>query len=443
MHPLRYPVFRRLFTSQLFSLLGTGIMTVALALVAFDIGGVKQAGKVLGGIFALKMVVYVFIAPLAEAVLSRYEPRRVLVMLDVVRFCILLLLPLATDVWHLLALTLVFYVAAAGFTPLFQATIPAVLVEEKTYASALVLSRLAYTFESMASPLLAAFALTLLTSSQLFALAALCMAASIAAIVSSKLASRTAPSKKRPFSERLSRGLTIYTRTPRLRGLFLFNMGLSLGLAWVLVNTVVYVGLRFGQGDVFTWLMASYGAGAAAAALSVPTLLQHIDERRLMLSGCCLFGALALLILLKLPLLWLFLLWAGFGVASSWVMTPGGLVLTRSAEKADHPAVFAAQFSISHAGWLLAYPLAGWLGASLNPELALAILGIACIVVSIAGARVWPANDPLERVHTHPELPADHPHLKQHRATGQLREHSHVFHIDELHMRWQYVEKER
>lgn len=436
MHPLQHRVFRWLFTAQLLSLLGVGVMTVGLALMAYSLGGAAQAGKVLGGIFALKMVVYVGLAPLAEAVLSRFDPRRVLIGLDILRLCVLLLLGLASQVWHLVVLTFIFYCASAAFTPLFQAMIPAVLPDEKTYTSALVLSRLAYTFESMLSPLMAALALTMLDSSGLFPIAALCMAGSVFALLSSKLSGGASVAHKRPFRERLSRGLTIYLRTPRLRGLFMFNLGLSFGLGWVLVNTVVYAGLRFEQSDIYTWLMAAYGAGAAAAALSVPYLLRRMNERRLMLMGGCLFGVLSWMIFLALPFVSLLLLWAGFGAASSWVLTPGGLVLTRSAAKADHPAVFAAQFSMSHAGWLLAYPLAGWLGSSLMPELALGILGTICIIVTLIAARVWPADDPLERMHAHPELPADHPHLKEHQLRGGYHQHSHAFRIDDLHQTW-------
>jgi len=62
MHPLRDSVFRWLFAAQVLSLLGIGIMTVGLALHAYELGGAKQAGKILGALFALKMVVYVGLA---------------------------------------------------------------------------------------------------------------------------------------------------------------------------------------------------------------------------------------------------------------------------------------------------------------------------------------------------------------------------------------------
>lgn len=44
------------------------------------------------------------------------------------------------------------------------------------------------------------------------------------------------------------------------------------------------------------------------------------------------------------------------------MLTPTGRLLRRSAEAGDRPALFAAQFVLSHACWLLTYPLAGRLG---------------------------------------------------------------------------------
>ena len=55
------------------------------------------------------------------------------------------------------------------------------------------------------------------------------------------------------------------------------------------------------------------------------------------------------------------LIWAAVGFGYSATLTPSGRLLTRSAHPEDRPAVFAAQFTLSHACWLVFYPLAGWL----------------------------------------------------------------------------------
>ncbi len=55
LRPLRNRTYRHLFAAQVISLLGTGLMTVALGLLAFDLAG-AEAGAVLGTALAIKMV---------------------------------------------------------------------------------------------------------------------------------------------------------------------------------------------------------------------------------------------------------------------------------------------------------------------------------------------------------------------------------------------------
>ena len=435
--PLRHRSFRRLFAAQILSLVGIGVMTVSLSLDAFATGGIQAGGLLLGGILALKMVAYVLVAPLAEVLLARLPRRPTLVGIDLLRLGLVAAMGFAVAPWQIMVLAFVFFAVSSGFTPLFQSVLPDLLPDEAVYARALALSRLAYTVESLLSPILAAAALRLVTADQLYFLASACLAGSALTLLATRFPEGMVP-RKAPFLRRLSRGLRIYALTPRLRGVFLMNLALSLALAWVLVNTVVFAGARLGEAEqYYTRLMACYGGGAALGALSVPRLLAGRSERGVMALGLAVFAALGLTLPL-LPtgqLLPLGLLWAGFGAASSLVLTPGGLVLARSAARADRPAVFAAQFSLSHAGWLLAYPLAGALGAWLAPEPALALLCLLSLGVTALALRVWPAEDPLVRPHAHPDLPADHPHLRAHPA-GAGRQHEHDFHIDDLHPHW-------
>ncbi|MSU89506.1 MFS transporter [Rhodobacteraceae bacterium 2CG4] len=434
--PFRHAGFRTFYAAQILSLVGIGLMTVSLSLSAFSFGGVAAGGWIFGGLLAIKMVAYVLIAPVAETLLAPLPRRATLVGIDLIRLAMVGAMGLAGAPWQIALLVFLFFAASSGFTPLFQATLPEMLPEEETYTRALGLSRLAYTLEAILSPAIAALALTLVPANALFFLAALAFLGSMLALAVTALPA-AAPAIKAPFLRRVSKGMTIYFRTPRLRGLFLLNLALSLAMAWVIVNTVVYAGKHLGAPErYYTLLMGCYGVGAAAAALIVPRLLDRATARGVMAGGAFLFAALGLLVLAPLPLPALMLLWAGFGAASSMVLTPGGLVLVRSAASADRPAIFAAQFSLSHAGWLLAYPLAGWLGSVTSPGAAMAVLSLACAAVALAGLRAWPADDPAERAHSHPDLPPEHPHLRAHPADGGRRRHVHAFVIDDLHRVW-------
>ena len=139
--------YRNLFMAQIIALIGTGLATVALGLLAYDLAG-KNAGAVLGTALTIKMIAYVGVAPIAAAVADQIPRRRMLVVLDLVRATVALLLPFVTEIWQVYVLIFLLQAASAAFTPAFQATIPDILPDEKEYTRALSLSRLAYDMES-------------------------------------------------------------------------------------------------------------------------------------------------------------------------------------------------------------------------------------------------------------------------------------------------------
>jgi MFS family permease len=121
--------YRHLFAAQVIALLGTGLLTVALGLLAFELAG-ENAGAVLGTALAIKMIAYVGVAPIASAFAERVPRRTMLVALDLVRAGVALFLPFVTEVWQIYVLIFVLQSASAAFTPTFQATIPDVLPDE-------------------------------------------------------------------------------------------------------------------------------------------------------------------------------------------------------------------------------------------------------------------------------------------------------------------------
>lgn len=429
---LQNPAFVKVFAAQILSLLAIGVMTVSLSLMAFDLGGISFGGLVFGGVLALKMVAYVVVAPIAEAVLSQKPRRTVLIGLSVARVIVMLAMALlAAPAWAML-LSFVVFAASSGFTPLVQAIIPEILPQEALYARALALWRVAYTVEAFLSPVVAGLLLGLVTPQWLLFVPALFFLASTALVVAFVPPAGGAPARA-PFAQRVLRGARITIRTPRLRGLWLVQFALTLPLASVLVNSVVYAGLHSETPDtLYPRLMMCYGLGTACGAFLVPVLLPRLSERVMMLSGAFLFAAFGFSLIASPPVAMAFAVWAALGFASSLALTPGGLVITRSAAPANRPALFAAQFALSHAGWLIAYPLAGALGAWLGPESALALLSASCVAVLGMALSVWPARDDTVFAHAHDDLPDGHPHLVRHGRTV----HRHAYFIDDLHPHW-------
>ena len=127
---LAHRIYRHLFLAQVIALIGTGLTTVALALLAHDLAE-GQAGVVLGTALAIKMVAYVGISPLVGAYASRLPRRTLLVSLDLMRAAVVCALPFVTEVWQIYVLIFLLNACSAGFTPVFQAMIPDILEDEE------------------------------------------------------------------------------------------------------------------------------------------------------------------------------------------------------------------------------------------------------------------------------------------------------------------------
>lgn len=440
---LRHRTYRHLFAAQVISLLGSGLATVALGLLAYDLAG-DDAGAVLGTALTIKMVAYVTLAPIAAAVAGLLPRRAVLVGLDVVRALVVLGLPFVTQIWQVYALVLLLQAASAAFTPAFQATIPDVLPDEADYTRALSLSQLASDVETLLSPLLAAVLLTAVSFSVLFAGTMAGFAVSALLILSVRLPDRPLAPPEEGTWAATTKGIRIMLRTPRLRGSLALEMAVAAAGAMVIVNTVVIVrsALALGESQV-ALALGAFGGGSMAAALLTPRFLAAASERTVMLGGGALMVAGVGVGAFVPSLAALMAVWAVVGFGFALTQTPIGRLLVRSAHPEDRTALYAAQFALSHACWLVAYPLAGWVGAQAGLGAAFTVLTALGLLGLLAAWVAWPAPDEAAQPHRHPDLPPDHPHLRAHAAAEEQGLHVHPLVIDALHRRWPADDKVR
>ncbi|UIF90227.1 MFS transporter [Cupriavidus sp. UYPR2.512] len=433
--------YRHLFLAQVIALVGTGLATVALGLLAFDLAG-ANAGTILGTALAIKMVAYVGIAPVVGAFANRLPRRAFLVSMDLVRAGVAVSLPFVTEAWQIYLLIFLLQSASAAFTPTFQATIPDVLPDEKDYTRALSLSRMAYDLESLASPALAAALLTVTGFHWLFAGTVIGFLVSAALVVSVLLPQSRAIVRSGSIYARTFHGMSIYLRTPRLRGLLALNLAAAAASSMVIVNTVVYVQSKMQRSATDVPIaLAAFGCGSMLVALLLPKYLDKRPDRPAMLTGASVMalGLLAGAAIAGLggPAEWPTFLadWFTIGIGYSMTLTPSGRLLRRSASSADRPAVFAAQFSLSHACWLVTYPLAGQLGARLGMAPTFAVLAALTVLGVVIAWRMWPAADHDVLDYSHPADTAFADHLSEGERTGSYS-HRHAFTIDDLHPRW-------
>ncbi len=392
---LGVPAYRKLFSAQIVALLGTGLLTVALGLLAFDLAG-GQAGAVLGTALTIKMLAYVFIAPVMAALVERLPKRAVLVAADLVRAGIALLLPMVDQAWQIYVLVFVLQSASATFTPAFQSLIPVILPSERHYTRALSLSRLAYDLESLASPALAAALLAVMSFHELFLGTVAGFLVSAALVVTTRLPAAPGVKQEGTLWQRTTLGARIFARIPELRGLLALNLAVAAATALVLVNTVVYVRDRFGGSNADVAIaLACYGAGSMAAALMAPWILDRVTDRSLMRAGAGLLclGLAGAFVLLAAAGSWPLLLglWVVLGGGTSMINTPSARLLRRAATDRTRSYIFTAQFSLSHACYIITYPVAGWVGAAAGQPAAAGVLAAVATISMVAALKFWPA----------------------------------------------------
>lgn len=179
------------------------------------------------------------------------------------------------------------------------------------------------------------------------------------------------------------------------------NVVVAAATGLVVVNTVVYVRDSLGGANSgVAIILACYGAGSMTVALTLPRLLRSASMRAVMLVGATSIvveltaTALCLGIGLRSTPGWLALglLWAALGAGTSMISTPTARLLRDGSTESTRRAVFTAQFSLSHAAFLITYPLAGWVGDRVGqPAAAVAVTVVATLAALIAYS-AWPAD---------------------------------------------------
>ncbi|MCU1519301.1 MAG: major facilitator superfamily 1 [Pseudarthrobacter sp.] len=398
---LKNQTYRRLFAAQVVALIGTGLLTVALGLLAYHLAG-SNAGAVLGTALTIKMLAYVGLAPVINALVARWPKKRVLIGADLIRAAMALCLPFITDVWQIYVVIFLLQSASATFTPAFQSMIPTILTDERDYTRALSLSRLAYDMEALASPAAAALLLTLMSYNNLFLGTVFGFLFSAFMVAITRLPRVQAPTGQQgSLWHRTTLGARIFWRNRRLRSLLALNLVVAAPTALVLVNTVVYVRDVLHRPDTdLAIALACFGVGSMLVALSAPRVLDRFGDRAVMLSGAAVIpfvlGGAAALTLLGVPGSgwWLLLgLWFLLGAASATILTPSARLLRDASTEDTRPYVFTAQFSLSHACYILTYPLAGWVGAAAGLGWGAAALTIIAMIGSLGAFLSWPRHD--------------------------------------------------
>ena len=383
--------YYRLFAAYVIALFATGISTVALALLAFDLAG-DESGGVIGTALSLKMLAYVLAAPVVTILTERLPRRELLIALDLIRAASLILLLFVTQVWQIHALVFVFALASATFGFVYLAVVPYLLGSAEDYTQSLARSRIATELDGPISPLLAAGLLIAVAVTGVFVIAAGAFVLSALLVKSANLPRQVA-ARHDGLWQKLLRGPRLFVRVPEFRAVIALDVAVALATAMVMVNTVVIVqGLLDLQRDATAWAFFAFGMGSITGALLLPLVLVRVQDRRVMLIGAVTLTAGLAFGALQTGLIGLLTLWAVIGFGVAWALTPVTYLIRRLAAPADLQTLFAAQMSIANGCLLIAYALTGWLGASLGMPVTFLLLGFGAALATWVATQLWPSS---------------------------------------------------
>jgi len=451
--PFRNKSFLQLFIAQIIALVGTGLTTIALALLAYDFA-LNEAGRVLGIALAIKMIAYVVFAPIIGAFVHRLPRKIFLILMDVLRAIVVLLIPFISEIWHIYVLIFVLNLFSAGFKPVFQALIPDILVDEKQYGKALAYSRIAYDLENILSPTFAAIALLYLSYTGLFIINSAAFLISAIMIFVTILPADKVIERTGNIIEEMSFGIRSYMKTPRLRALFIIYFGIALSSSMIIVNTVIYVKDYLYLSDTSVAIfMGVSGFGSMIIAFAYSSLNERISDKKITQTGVFILS-IAMFLMSYEPLYLISLLaWFITGIGLSLSQIPSGKIVNMSANPSDRTAYFTAQFSLSHLSWFFGYLLAGQLAFTYGFSFTASLFSMIVLLCLLFSLLFWPDEDnSKDMLHTHEKLvhvhrhnhddehhthnhaidESEHTHDHEHKAVT----HEHRFFIDLHHQSW-------
>ena len=453
-NPLSNPSFTKLFVAQIIALVGTGLSTVALSLLAYDMAG-GRAGTVLGIALAFKMIAYVFFAPIIGGIVHRVSRKSFLITMDALRALIVLLMPFVSEIWHIYVLIFLLNLFSAGFKPVFQAVIPDILNNDEQYGKALAYSRVAYDLENILSPTLAGIGLLFFTYTGLFVFNSVAFIISALIIIITLLPKPKPVERSGNFIDEITYGVISYFKTPRLRSLLVLYIGIAVGSSMVIVNTVIYVKEYLMLPDTTLALFfACSGLGSMLMAFTYPLLAKKFNDKTIIQLGILALSISLFLMSYEPSFIFALINWFLIGTGLSLSQIPAGKIVNMSANPNDRTAYFSAQFSLSHMCWLIGYLAAGQLvyifGFSFTAVFFACIVSI-CLIYSVL---FWPNEDEGNiLIHTHTKLTHLHSHdhddhhhhvhrdnsedaIHSHEHSHEEITHKHPFHIDIHHQNW-------
>lgn len=387
LRPLRERDFALLWFGQAISLVGDGVFTITLALQTLEL---SSKPTTLATVLAARALPRVLFLLVAGAVSDRLPRRRTAVVSDGVRglavgAIAILAAAGALELWHLVAMAIVFGTADAFFLPTMTAIVPEVLPAELLVAGSGLNATARRLGEQLLGPAIGGLLVGTVGTGWAFALDAGSFGVSAACLLAMHARPAVRASEERRSVIADAREGLRYTRS--IRWLWVSLLGAGVGnLAFssmpVLIPLIVRNEMGLGAGSLGT-VYAGFGVGGLAAGM-IAARFGAPRRRVLAMWGCWAASGLLLVALGVSSVLWLLV---GFAAVCAFLLEYGNVLWTPLMQEYV-PARLLGR--VSALDWLFSFSLtplgiaaAGPLAGAFGPRVTLVAGGTiaACLVV--------------------------------------------------------------
>ena len=278
--------------------------------------------------------------------------------------------------WQLYILAFVLHLSSAFFTPIYKSIIPGV-VGESLYPRALSYSTVAYNVSDIFGMLIGGLLIFYFGFEFGFGVDAVSFL--LSAVLIAVVPFSSTGKKKEKERARLLYGIQRMFAVSGLRRSLMLSLQVSIVGGLAIVTTAGYVKNELKMEEAFYPVaMAVMGIGAMAASL----YYVRCDSNTQKLWGNLILPA--FLIILAVAALFksyavLLIAWFISGAGQGVFGIISNNLLAQNSQEDERSHVYAAQFSLSHAGWGISYPLCGILASVYS----FAVASWACLILML------------------------------------------------------------
>ena len=290
---LRSQNYRIYFTGQGVSLIGTWMQNIALSWLVYRLTGSVFLLGLIG--FTSQIPTFV-LTPITGVVSDRYNRLRIMILTQVgfgLQALIMALLVLfnMVEVWHIIALSLVFGTITAFDAPARQSLVIDLIDNPADLGNAIALNSAIFNSARLIGPAIAGITIAIVGEGICFLINAVSFIAVIFALTRIKIPDKPLAVNPANFKKSFREGFNYTFQSVPIRTLIIELAVLSLiGLSYIVLLPAYAKEILKGGSDTLGYLMSALGAGALIAAMYMAARKTVLGLGKIISSGVIVLG---------------------------------------------------------------------------------------------------------------------------------------------------------